>query len=191
MCVAVLIGVGKHSVGYRTPPRAPGQTFITAGSHQQTTVRGVRSNNHICRLTKEALTFYVQVYWAIMLMQTPSLVAVKLSFLFFYRRIFSQGTSRLFRILTVALMVVVLTWGVSFFFAFLFVCPGHPSAYWHRLLDQKMHCIDTVILNNSYGISDVIIDILIFAMPVWPVLRLQMSAQRKIAVLSIFALGAL
>lgn len=149
-----------------------------------------------------------QIYWAIELMQVPALAAIKMSLVFFYRRVFNQGASQWFRILTATVLTIIAIWATSFFFTFLFMCPGHPDVYWSTLARQKKICVDTAIVHNSYGISDVIIDIFVILLPIplvsqgqakfltmanhnAKVVRLQMSASRKMAVLAIFALGAL
>ena len=110
-------------------------------------------------------------------MQIPALMATKMSILFFYRRIFNQGTDKMFGRLTFVALVIIAIWGVGYFFSFLFICPGHPTAYWTTLLYEKEECVDTVTLHNAYGVSDVILDFIVILLPIPVVSDLQIDFQ--------------
>lgn len=99
-------------------------------------------------------------------MQIPALTAIKASFIYFYRRIFNQGHEKLFGRITLAVLVIILIWGAGYFFSFLFICPGHPDAYWSTLLDEENECVNTVMLHNAYGISDVVLDFIVILLPI-------------------------
>jgi len=99
-------------------------------------------------------------------MQIPALTAIKASFVYFYRRIFNQGHEKIFGWVTSAVLVFILIWGVGYFFSFVFICPGHPTAYWTTLVEEKKYCVDTVILHNAYGVSDVLLDIIVILLPI-------------------------
>ena len=99
-------------------------------------------------------------------MQIPALTAIKASFVFFYRRIFNTGQNKLFQKSSVALLSLVVIWATGFFFSFLFICRVHPTAYWTTLLVEKEKCVNTVALHNTYGVSDVVLDIFIISFPV-------------------------
>ena len=117
---------------------------------------------------------YSQVLWSIELMQIPALGLVKLSFMFFYRRIFNNGRGKVFANLTWGLIAVIITWIIGFFFAYVFICKGHPSYYWLSLADETAYCVNSTNLHLGYAISDFLLDfiILLFPMPlVWKELR--------------------
>lgn len=142
-------------------------------------------------------------------MQIPALAAVKMSFVFFYRRIFITGHNNVFPWISMAVIVVTVVWSLGYFFSFLFLCPGHPSAYWSALINIKEHCLDTMKLHNAYGISDVILDIIIILLPIpWvrgihcstrtvqranqsQIWSLQMTNVHRCAIMGVFSLGAL
>lgn len=107
-----------------------------------------------------------KIYWTIELMQIPALAFVKMSFVFFYRRIFNTGSDRVFGRMTLATLVIIAIWGIGYFFSFLFICPGHPTAYWTTLVEEKKRCVNTVILHNAYGVSDVVIDFIVILLPI-------------------------
>ena len=90
---------------------------------------------------QELAEWLYQVEWAFQMMQVLALGCVKLSFLFFYRRIFVNRSSSWFGKITAALIVIVVMWTVSFFFALLFACKGNWSAWWGSVLDLATKCV--------------------------------------------------
>ena len=114
------------------------------------------------------------MFWAFDLMQVPALASVKLSFLFFYRRIFNTGSVRTFNVLSMALIVIVTCWAISFFFAYVFVCKGHFSAFYDSTQAvEALYCVHTTPLNNGFAISDVITDLMIILLPIPQVQKIQ------------------
>jgi hypothetical protein len=55
--------------------------------------------------------------------------------------------------------------GISYFFTFLFICPGKPDHYWSTLLDEATDCIDVGMVHASYSTTNVILDLLILLLP--------------------------
>ncbi|MCJ1409433.1 hypothetical protein MMC19_003514 [Ptychographa xylographoides] len=112
----------------------------------------------------------------------------KLSLLFFYRRIFRGAV---FSAVNITTIVLVVMWGVAFFFSTLFDCtpinlsltlpPGSPGVY----------CIDQTANFWGLSISDVLVDFIILVIPFPFVWKLQMSTKHKLGVSSMFLLGAL
>ena len=72
----------------------------------------------------------------------------------------------MFAYVTGTMLILILMWGVGYFFTFLFICPGHPDAYWKTLEGEKKHCVDTSTLHDAYGVSDVVIDFLVILLPI-------------------------
>ena len=98
-------------------------------------------------------------------MQTPMLVCVKLSFLFFYRRIFCTGHSKVFSALTISIIAITIVWGVAFFFAILLECNGHFSAWWVDIQDLNTYCGPALTIENAWAISDFITDLMVIILP--------------------------
>lgn len=73
-------------------------------------------------------------------MQICALACVKLSFIFFYRRIFCTGNGKVFSAITIAMIVIIIAWAVSFNMALLFICNGHFAAMWTSIPDLNAHC---------------------------------------------------
>ncbi|MCJ1373636.1 hypothetical protein MMC20_004864 [Loxospora ochrophaea] len=147
MAVSALGGVAFHSVGYPTPPPPNPSDPLNSVSYEQQT-------------TRKAL-------WAIELMQIPALGCTKLSFLFFYRRIFRQGKGKIFDVLTIT----------------------RPSSYWGSLADNAEYCVPISVLQNAYAISDFLLDVIIISFPMPLIWHLHMNMQRKVGLIGVFALG--
>ncbi|KAI9692292.1 MAG: hypothetical protein M1822_006523 [Bathelium mastoideum] len=114
---------------------------------------------------------------------------VKLSILFFYRRIFRVDS---FRRVNNVIIAFVASWAITYFFVTLFECGVHPAVLWAgSKAAQDATCIDTSHLLLSFAITDVITDFLVLVLPIREVWRLQMEIKKKYAVTGIFVLGAL
>lgn len=101
------------------------------------------------------------------MMQPLALGLTKLSFLFFYRRIFLSGNPRSpFGIATVFTICIIAAWMVSFFFAWVFVCGKHPSIYWYSLKASSAHCFETRKAIHGFAISDLLTDLMVFILPI-------------------------
>ncbi|OCL06358.1 hypothetical protein AOQ84DRAFT_378689 [Glonium stellatum] len=166
MAATILAATAERGTGYPTPKPAPG-TELTASSHPQT------------------------AFMAITLLQLSALAFIKLSCMLFYYRIFRKGTHRAFEIVIHVINALIVIWGFGFFFSFLFACKTHFDYFWTNLENQLKCPLDLSKIDLSLSISDVIMDVIILVFPIPLVLRLQMSTTNKVAVLAIFALGAL
>ncbi|MCJ1380091.1 hypothetical protein MMC17_003194 [Xylographa soralifera] len=128
-------------------------------------------------------------FWPFELQQIPALSLIKLSVIFFYRRIFNTGATPLLNWSTMTMVALVSMWTISFFFSFLFICGKTPADYWISSKTEKGYCVATQELHLSFAISDTILDILIILMAIPMIWNLRMSTSRKFAVTGIFSLG--
>ena len=119
--------------------------------------------------------------------ETLTFSAIKLSVLFFYRRVF---VGRPFHILSWTLIVIVCGWGISFFFASIFAC--HPiSAIYGTRKQLFTECTKTTVRLDVFAISDPVLDALILAVPMPFIWQLHLPTKRKFALTGVFLLGAL
>ncbi|KAI4181412.1 MAG: hypothetical protein L6R41_006641 [Letrouitia leprolyta] len=95
---------------------------------------------------------------------------IKLSVLFFYRRIFATAS---FILRTNIFIILIVAWTVAFFLAQIFVCTGEPK----------------ILL--AFAITDVIGDLAVLTLPYFEIAKLQMIWQKKVGVAAIFMLGLL
>lgn len=104
-------------------------------------------------------------------MQVLGLCCVKLSFVFFYRRIFCVGGKlQPFNILTAVVNSIMFLWTIGFFFAFLFACKGNFVAWWTSQATLTSECVKTVKLEYAFAVLDFLIDVIVFSLPI-PVVR--------------------
>jgi len=115
----------------------------------------------------------------------------KLSFVFFYRRIFVTGGSKreAFSIATITTIVIIVAWMISFSFSFLLACAKDFSAQWSGTAELRKVCVNGLALQNGLAISDFLTDVIVFLLPIPMILRLHLPTGRKIAVLAIFGFG--
>ena len=104
-----------------------------------------------------------QMKFAFNLMQVIILGTIKISVIFFYRRIFR---GRAFDYYSKGMIIIAIAWTIAFFFSVLFECGTHFEYLWSTLLNLVTHCTDEEKFFKAYAISDVIIDVLILAMPI-------------------------
>lgn len=113
----------------------------------------------------------------------------KLSILTFYRRIFSV---RSFVRLTWVVLAMCVVWAVICAFVIVFQCvPVHGMWDVAMQLGKAATCLKPEKLIFGFEISNVAIDLLILALPVYRVQRLQLPTAKKISVSCIFLLGLL
>lgn len=113
----------------------------------------------------------VQVNWIDMLLQCLSFGFVKLSVVYFYRRIFCNPASRggVFDIISKITIVFIILWMSTFFFVILFECKGHWWAQWDTLQALLTHCLDDSKIQLVFSYMDVISDAWILSLPLYPV----------------------
>ncbi|KAL8837308.1 MAG: hypothetical protein Q9170_002565 [Blastenia crenularia] len=114
-----------------------------------------------------------------------AITLIKISILLFYRRIFSTPQFRLRTNIVGALVVV---WLFINNFMTAFQCRPIKKA-WTPLMPG--HCIQPLGLIIGLQAGNIFLDIIILALPIYAVSKLQMSLARKISVLAIFLLGGL
>ena len=109
----------------------------------------------------------VQITWAFMLIQIPALGFVKLSFIYFYRRVFCTGSglTRIFEHITTVVAWIIVAWAVSFFFAFLFICDVNFAAFWTSIRALNTYCGGLLDLQLGFSVSDFITDFFVFVLP--------------------------
>ena len=109
--------------------------------------------------------------WTFNLLQVLVLGTIKLSVLFFYRRIFRGKT---FDYYSRGMITIVGAWTIAFFFTVLFECGTKFEYLWSTLLNLLTHCTNDLMYLKAYAISDVITDGLILATPI-PIVCLHLT----------------
>ncbi|KAF2114302.1 hypothetical protein BDV96DRAFT_600288 [Lophiotrema nucula] len=167
MSIAQLYGVSQHAVGYPSRDYATPIEQLTSLPPEQ-------------RLTE-------LIYWITWLLMLPANGLIKLSTVFLYRRIFLVGKGSAFGITSTAVGLICLLWTIAFFFATVFGCGTHVDRAWGTLADI-MSC-NTNMRLDAMMISDLITDVMVWALPIPVVWGLRISVARKLAVIAVFMLA--
>ena len=92
-----------------------------------------------------------------------SIGIIKLSILFFYRRIFRERT---FDIVSWVVIGLVVAWTTTFFVAYIAACGTSIAARFQTLGALKHECVNVFELNVSLSVTDVAVDLAILVMPI-------------------------
>ncbi|KAJ3496911.1 hypothetical protein NLG97_g2314 [Lecanicillium saksenae] len=124
--------------------------------------------------------------WVIQRLQPLNLFCIKTSIILFYVHVFD--TPR-FKLVALIVWIYTLLWTISIWFATLFEC--HPvSFYWDR--DQEGgHCVKNplITIGLTSGVLSCVGDIVIFAMPIPVLSKLNLNPRKKAVLIAIFLLG--
>lgn len=95
-------------------------------------------------------------------MQPLALGFMKLSVLFFYRRIFSVGR---FTVVSTVVIVITIGWMLAFFFGFVFTCRLNFSANWGSLAGISENCPFGFLPTIIFTVLDAVLDLCILILP--------------------------
>lgn len=115
----------------------------------------------------------------------PVLTPIKCSIICLFLRLF--GVRRWFRNLCLALIGMVLVWGLVTFFLFTFQCPTVSDAW--SPTGQRPNCMAFSTLFLGTNIPNVIIDVFILSLPIYPIWSLRMPLSKKILISAVLAVG--
>ena len=139
-----------------------------------------------CRIANK---WVFQSDYAQVILEKPMYAMMKLSVLFFFRRIFL--IQKRFRWYNDFLIIIILLWGLAYFLAEIFVCGGNPTVLWNPTSAGRSMCVNQTWLNFTFAITDVIGDILVVVTPYPCIRKLQMGRRQKLGIAFIFLLGTL
>ncbi|KAF2475362.1 uncharacterized protein BDR25DRAFT_310754 [Lindgomyces ingoldianus] len=177
-CASIMLyGLATKTLGYPTPVASELQTRSALDA----------SNWTIETSRKLEYSFLCIV--------APLLGAIKLSVLFFYRRLFvvdkHYKNSR--NIITVAMITIIALWATGSCFVFMFMCGVHFEAIYSSVDDVATEgmCINGLDVGYAFAIGDFVTDAITILIPIPFVWKLHLSWGRKIAVMGVFLLGIL
>ncbi|OGM44989.1 hypothetical protein ABOM_005773 [Aspergillus bombycis] len=116
---------------------------------------------------------------------------IKLSILFFYRKLFcgARMSRTVFGIVTWMVIVLILAWTTAFGIGSVFLCGIYPANAWKPVAVVAEKCSAQLPLLEGYAISDFIMDVVIWSMPIPKILTLNMTMQQKMAIMGVFLVG--
>ncbi|KAI2634012.1 hypothetical protein GGS21DRAFT_543912 [Xylaria nigripes] len=134
------------------------------------------------------LYVYEKTRYAYEIIGAAGLCLIKLSVLFFFRRIFRVQA---FIIVNNIVIALAGAWGIAYIFALGFQCVP-VSTLWNKLESEYgENCVHVLPLYLSFAFTDLIIDVIIFILPVPHLYGLIMPLRQKLGVAAIFFLGSL
>ncbi|KAM3080932.1 hypothetical protein ACMFMG_004892 [Clarireedia jacksonii] len=174
MSATIIIGAKRGALGYVTEPTPPDLTDDELLHY-----------NNSQSITLGKITFAFQ------LLMVAAYASVKLSIIFFYRRIFIVNHKASIGIISTVIIIVVLCWFVTFELLFIFGCGTHVYANWGTIADTVAYCHGNLDyeIEEAMAISDLILDLVIFVFPFHSIWKLQLNTQRKFGISSIFLIG--
>ncbi|KAI1496309.1 hypothetical protein F5X99DRAFT_424791 [Biscogniauxia marginata] len=175
MVTCRFIGNANHC-SYLTATTAGG-----LGSHQELV------GGELSHTTK--LYIYEKTRYAYEVIGSFGLCITKLSVLFFFRRLFQV---RPFYIVNNILIGVTIAWGIAYTVSTASQCTP-ISTIWDRLeTEYRYFCLDIFSFYLlSYAASDLMLDLIIFTLPLPMLWQLRMPWRKKLAVAGIFLLGSI
>ncbi|KAL9614937.1 MAG: hypothetical protein Q9167_000579 [Letrouitia subvulpina] len=122
---------------------------------------------------------------ATMITYATTITCVKISLLLLYRRVFSVSR---FRHMAALMGVLCVAWYFAALFADIFQCRPFSAAFEIQNL-FTVKCIDEQAFYRGIITSNVVLDVLVLAIPIAMVWRLQLKKSQKVSLSCIFLLG--
>ncbi|KAI9652144.1 MAG: hypothetical protein M1831_007176 [Alyxoria varia] len=130
------------------------------------------------RLLQLQVAFFIVERWAFAI--------IKISIVIFYRSIF---VGRNFAIATWCMISLLIAWLTAFFLSLAFACGTDITQSWNSPQSAAENCLNISLQQIAFTVSNLITGVMILAMPLVPLWRLQMAWRRKLAISGIFMLG--
>ncbi|KAF7183343.1 hypothetical protein CNMCM7691_003256 [Aspergillus felis] len=108
----------------------------------------------------------------------------KISFLCLYLRIFIQPV---FRRVCYGGIAFLSAWGLAYILVTIFQCTP-VAAFWDKTISKKS-CVNSKAQWLSYAVINIVCDVAILALPIYPVSKLHLAQGKKIALAVIFGMG--
>ncbi|KAJ5984565.1 hypothetical protein N7481_006664 [Penicillium waksmanii] len=148
---------------------------------------GTGSGRHIWAVSLDELMQLYKLLFSYTFLYASSCTWTRISILFFYRRIFSPLEIYLKVALAIAGFLAI-SYPIVIWVTMSTACKP-VSYFWTQFSGTEGKCIDVNKFFLALGIINMINDIIILVIPFPRIIRLQMSARKKIAICAIMAVG--
>lgn len=139
---------------------------------------------------EKAIVASRQMDWSMIVIEKSAFGFVKLSILFFYRRIFGVWPS--FRRINSVLIGIIIAWTVAFTVADVLLCGAHPELIWgYDQTIARSRCGNRGLLLLCFSVTSTATDLTLLMLPFFYLSRLRMPRQKKIATSFVFFLAAM
>ncbi|RHZ43922.1 uncharacterized protein CDV56_101559 [Aspergillus thermomutatus] len=123
-------------------------------------------------------------FFAAQVMYKVVITVNKISFLCLYLRIFIQP---IFRRVCYGGVVFLVAWGLAYILVTIFQCTPVAS-FWDKSITQKT-CVNSKTQWLSYAVINILSDVAILALPLYPISKLHLARGKKIALAVLFSMG--
>lgn len=140
---------------------------------------------HVRDLSKLELRTCLKFFW---IAQTPYKIVVclnKISVILLYMRIFIEQR---FRLLCFGALGIIISSGIATVFATIFQCLPQERS-WDKNVEGR--CIDSSAFWIANAVINISTDLIVLALPVHEVVKLQLKLREKMMLHSVFLLGGL
>ncbi|KAL4999597.1 hypothetical protein BDV10DRAFT_184229 [Aspergillus recurvatus] len=193
MGACLIVGVAQRVMGYPTPlpseiDSQEAYQHYLADYEKLAKVPATHPSQTMNILITGYITkneFYYQ------LLMIAAYGCIKLSLIFFYRRLLTVIKWSAFDIVCLVHAVLIVMWALALFLLFLFGCKTKIYLHWAPLSEVQRQCGDPLAPEMALVVSDLVTDLMILALPMPIIWRLQMKWTRKLSVSLVFLVGLL
>ena len=116
-------------------------------------------------------------------------MATKIAVILLYLRIWTaESITKAFRLSCwIGIGVIALT-ALAFDFAFIFQC-SPVSHFWNYVTGGSGSCIEVFPMLYAFGALDIIYDVIVFLLPIYSLLKLNIATHKKLGVCTVFFIG--
>ncbi|KAI1615002.1 hypothetical protein EDD37DRAFT_400218 [Exophiala viscosa] len=140
------------------------------------------------RLTFDNTKAVEEIYYIGGVFFVVGLTTIKTTFLVFYLKLFPSPA---FRRMAIPLLVITLLHGTTFFFLFIFQCSPINYAWTLWVGQGQGKCLDFGLGAVLHAVMNIMLDFLIFALPISQLWNLNLSRKKKVQVIAMFCVGFL
>ncbi|PLN79582.1 integral membrane protein [Aspergillus taichungensis] len=134
----------------------------------------------------DRITRVIYYSWVQSIFYIICISLTKLCFLFFYLRIFPSNRLRL---LIKILFALTVAYGIAFLFVVIFQCQPVSSGWLNWDLEGHGKCMQSNTIMISASAINIVLDVLIIALPIPKVASLQATTSTKVQVIAMFSMG--
>ncbi|KAF4977817.1 hypothetical protein FZEAL_5724 [Fusarium zealandicum] len=164
--------------------------FVAVTAAMVVAVAAAGAGKHVWALRHENLVDTAKLLYIYIFPYALAVVLTKTSILLFYWRVFMGTTALSFRLTFWFSAFLVGSYPIYFLFTMVFCCQP-VSYYWTRFAGTEGTCIDVSQFFVILAIINLVTDVILLALPIPEILKLQMSRENKLAICGIVALGGL
>ena len=127
-----------------------------------------------------------KIFWTVQVLFSFSITFVKMSILCFYRRIF---TSRRMFIILILTGCFNMAWFLAQFLSVMLSC--RPLAFFWNKAIPNGRCIDENAVSYGITAASLVMDIIVFCIPIPSLWKIQRSLSQKLGLIGLFATSSL